>query len=248
MKGKRIISGITALTFVFSLYGCSTSDDKETESSVADTSVSETETETEQHNDERMDSLMLLLSDLAKTMDEKEEDREQPKMYDGARFAFADIDSDGEDELLIDDGYRYVRIFEDGETPFDEAPAYLSYEIEFYKPNYVKVSDLHNTPSSEEIWPYHVEKYPDGEYIYSAYSINKENNTEYGNDAFIYLPENDTDNDGVIYYISTGDEESEFNPFTKEEYDETVEKNIPEKNKINVEFKDLNTENVNSIK
>ena len=162
------------------------------------------------------------------------------------KFGIADVNQDGTQDLIVQFNTgvslgRHMAVYS-----LHGNSVYTLYDdgvlSEFYK-GYVKIKQYHNQSPGNKIWPYSVfkynsysEKYDVSQIVFSAFCAER----GYPGADRHYSASKDKDNDGVIYFING-------EPKTKSEYNAYVNKYIPEKNKININFKSLTSSNVNAL-
>ncbi|MBR1481924.1 MAG: hypothetical protein IJ598_03030 [Ruminococcus sp.] len=163
-------------------------------------------------------------------------------------YAVADIDGDGSDELLVrlSNGIVVSQSLMVWKYNTDSTLTQLTslrrigFLCEFYKNGYAIGKPSHNQTPGDTIYPYSVYRFDiDSDTcttVYSAYCADK--NTTYLNQYHSY---EDLDQDGVIYYIN--DE-----AMTKAEYDAVVNRYVPARNRLNVQWKKLTYANIQTVR
>lgn len=136
--------------------------------------------------------------------------------YSSKSVAFYDIDFDGNEELLLDydDGHLgspKLYIYDYDEKNGTVRREFYSYSPIFYENGVVKVNQTHMPgPIGEatDFWPYSLYKYDEAmdtyEFIAHTYGWEKAFANEY--DGRKFPAEADADDDGMVYFIHTGDE------------------------------------------
>lgn len=169
-------------------------------------------------------------------------------------FAVADITGDGVPELLVCFEGTYMAAMKMTVWTYENEKAVVLTECgaydSFYKDGYIKSDDYHNHTKGETIWPFMIDKcdFNSGE-IETIHWIfcRDEGYMDSEDDPFPHAE--DADSDGVIYYICDADDDyDEGKASTKAEYEEIVNKYIPEKNKIDIEYSKLTKENIEKVK
>lgn len=161
------------------------------------------------------------------------------------RFGVADIDSDGEPELLIKFVSSFVASWHtqiwNYDAASDSAKEYFACasETEFYKTGYVKELGSHNQTNGS-LWPYELSKLENGQ-LTAVCGVSSEEK-ELAGESF--PEEQDTDGDGIIYYRS---EAAERQPMTAEEYTAFEEEYVPGNQQISVDYYELTAESLNAV-
>lgn len=172
---------------------------------------------------------------------------------DGNTFAIGDINGDGIPELCVRFENTYTAAMKAAVWSYDsEEGAYKAFEHgvvdEFYATGYMKSDAYHNHTAGETIWPYTIDEldFEGGriEDLYSFWSIEEEN-------AFPdrpYVAADDADGDGVIYYMmDLTQEDFAQQALTENEYLDFIADYIPENEKIQLEYSELNAENIEAV-
>lgn len=169
-------------------------------------------------------------------------------------FALADITEDGVPELLVCFEGTYMAAMKMTVWTYENEKAVVLTECgaydTFYKDGYIKSDDYHNHTKGETVWPFMIDKcdFNSGE-IETVHQIycRDEGYMDSEDDPFPHAE--DADSDGVIYYICDADDDyDEGKASTKTEYEKIVNKYIPEKNKIDIEYSKLTKENIEKVK
>ena len=184
-----------------------------------------------------------------------ESEDEQGSIWTDNKFAIADIDGDGTDELIINFSNapaagEVFYIFE-----YDEASDSLKEEFtefptpEFYDNGYVTAGASHNQGMAGDFWPYTIYKY-DAEsdtYVQQYYidAWDKElfpQNFE-GKD---YPDEVDVSSTGTVYYLYE-DVTKAVEPVDKADYDKLVADTYGSAAEVTIDYSDISQESIDKI-
>lgn len=175
------------------------------------------------------------------------------------RFAYADVNNDGIDELIVrfTDTYiaaqtMYVFTFDRENGQVYCLGTLLPYSA-FYSSGYVKSDDSHNQGPGNAIWPYKVSRVDmdamELVHIANAYCV--ETALIAGNSYYeeTYGHYKDTDNDGVLYFFTFTDQEyyAEEKALTKDEFLAEKDRFIPDNLLITLDYHNITKSNIDKI-
>lgn len=167
-------------------------------------------------------------------------------------FAIADVNEDGVDEVIVSfEGTcvagMYSGVFGYNSTSKAYEKLYkIGVRCDFYRGGYIKQTDSHNHSHGETIIPYTILKMTKGDPTFvRSLSCTDES---WCNEYYPFPKADDKDNDGVIYYHYGNSGFDESNPMTKSEYLAYINQYIPESKHINVNYRNLTTSNINTLK
>ena len=164
------------------------------------------------------------------------------------RFAIADIDGDGQDEILVEilttSMFRMsVRIYD-----YDEETQELHFEyggfpsIRVYDNGIIQQDASHNHSLGLELWPFSIVQYdPDEDfydYIDSAHSWEKEVSEE-DYDGTRFPDDIDADGDGIVYFLMSLDKYVDA-----AEYQEWLNSYMNGATEIELQWKNITIENI----
>ena len=164
------------------------------------------------------------------------------------RFAIADINNDGQAELLIDFSATYNAAMYMGVWQYDaqadtlERTAQFNEACEFYSDGTVKALASHNQGNGEDVWPYDLLRYNTSAGAYEVFASGYCENKSLSGDAF--PDEKDTDGDGVLYFFTLQGEEMTL---TKDEYQTYVDTYCPESRRLTISWQSLTEANIAAI-
>lgn len=137
-------------------------------------------------------------------------------------FAIADVDGDGQEELLLfwesaSMAGMTGRVYGyDGETVYEELSVFPS--LRFYDNGIVEEDASHNQNLAGDFWPYFVYQYDaKSDTYYSIGGVDawdrrvREENTEAGIWPMHFPTDVDADGDGIIYFILPDDWDGDYN-------------------------------------
>lgn len=170
-------------------------------------------------------------------------------------FAIADITDDGVPELLVSFESTYMAAMKMNVWTYENGKTSLFMECgvedTFYEGGYIKSEAYHNHTKGETIWPFTIDKYDleSGKIDSDFYSFYCRDKGYMDSEDDPFPVADDKDKDGVIYFIEDlSDENPEGKASTKSEYEAFINKYIPEKNKIDIEYSELTAENIAKVK
>lgn len=165
-------------------------------------------------------------------------------------FTIRDINRDGVDELIVSITTSYMAGMYTEIWRYDEVSqeivslGRISAECDYYSNGVVKAYASHNHTSGFKIWPYSLCRYDSNTAGYtwfvSAYCLEKE--YDIYNE---YSVAEDEDRDGVIYYFEYKD--GSRVPLTLKQYNDLVQKNIPDNLKMAMGWKALEWSNISRV-
>lgn len=174
------------------------------------------------------------------------------------RFAIADVDNDGSQELIFSFSTSTMGGMCEVVYGYDDASGSLYEKLAewvnsaYYSNGFVKVSFSHNDgkdPDARGVWPYALYEYDDGAGKYEIRYYVKSWDGEIYEEGF--PGELDTDKDGILYYIlkegETVDSEGVV-PLNREEYDAWEKETIPEWCRMDVSYRPLTEESIGNIR
>ncbi|MFQ6793235.1 MAG: hypothetical protein ACLRT4_10700 [Thomasclavelia sp.] len=166
--------------------------------------------------------------------------------FEQNQFGIGDIDEDGVDEIIINFtttamAGMHMEVWEyNSDNNTFEMINTLGANSKFYQDGMVKSPLSHNQSAGTSLWPYIIYQYDQDkneyETIANAYCYDR----DYG-----YVPELDKDNDGIIYYLYKIDETEK--PLTLKEYEQEVDKYIPESKLIDLNMRDFTMDNIEGL-
>lgn len=172
---------------------------------------------------------------------------------DDEQFALADVDGDGELELLVSVSDTYVAGEREAVYSYDAASGQVKEEaLSFpgceYYPGLIKDLSSHNQGyAGDVLWPYGINIYnaETGEYEYKYYVdawCRALSETNY--DGQTYPTDIDVDNDGYVYLITEGDTSKILN---KTDYEAWEKAQFAGLTQIDISWQKLTAENVNAV-
>lgn len=171
------------------------------------------------------------------------------------KFAIADIDGDGTDELIINFSNapaagEVFYIFE-----YDEASDSLKEEFtefptpEFYDNGYVTAGASHNQGMAGDFWPYTIYKYDaESDTYVQQYYIDAWDKELYPQDfeGNAYPDEIDTSSTGTVYYLYE-DVTKAVDPVDKTAYDKLARDTYGSAAEVTIVYSDISQENIEAI-
>lgn len=184
-----------------------------------------------------------------------ESEDEQGSIWTDNKFAIADIDGDGTDELIINFSNapaagEVFYIFE-----YDEASDSLKEEFtefptpEFYDNGYVTAGASHNQGMAGDFWPYTIYKYDaESDTYVQQYYIDAWDKELYPQDfeGNAYPNEIDTSNTGTVYYLYE-DVTKAVDPVDKTAYDKLARDTYGSAAEVTIVYSDISQENIEAI-
>lgn len=164
-------------------------------------------------------------------------------------FAIADVDQDGQDELLIQITETYMagmmlKIYDVDESKYSEELAYTCELTEFpsvkiYDNGVILTDWSHNQGVGETIWPYSIYTYDAASdtYVYrgNAECWDKDYmDTNYNGEEF--PDDEDEDGDGTLYYVTDENLSEEVVTMDKEEYDDWLASYLGDASEMKLHF------------
>lgn len=177
----------------------------------------------------------------------------EPATMDDEQFALADVDGDGEPELIVSVSDTYVAGMREAVYGYDAASGQVKEEaLSFpgceYYPGLIKDLSSHNQGyAGDVLWPYGINTYnaATGEYEYKYYVdawCRELSETFY--DGQSYPTDIDVNNDGYVYLITEGDTCKTLN---KTDYEAWEKEQFAGLTQIDIPWQKLTAENVSAV-
>lgn len=173
------------------------------------------------------------------------------------QFAISDINQDGKKELLVEYEIETNPGVLTGIWQWDEGSKKLVLKDtlggtgRYYSNGVVSIDLSHNHTNGEAIWPYELYQHQPQTGKYEDFAYAWCTDMVFGGENGAYKAEEDSDQDGVIYYFRLGDDRGQpledAEPHTKAEYDAFVAQYTPEDKAIALDWKDLTIENASRL-
>ena len=261
---KKQFTAALALLLTLSLFGCAQKAPAETTAPTTvpateapTTAPAETTAATEAKDSVALTAYRELLTQIRENSawpDGNKIEVFEPATIDDEQFALADVDGDGELELLVSVSDTYSAGMREAVYGYDAASGQVKEEAlafpgsEYY-PGFIKGIASHNQGyAGDVLWPYGVDLYnaETGEYEYQYYvdAWMKEISDTYF-DGTKYPSDIDVDNDGYVYLIT--DKNGSMTILNKTDFEAWEKEQFGGLEQIDIPWQKLTAENVNAV-